>query len=92
MNDVNKPYLDKEFKELAEKVGLLTPAYHTDDGTRFYIDRRLQLFAKELVEQIRQQTAKECVSSMKRIYKEKGRMNIFLDEGIDRVEEHFGVE
>jgi len=48
MNDVNKPYLDKEFKELAEKVGLLTPAYHTDDGTRFYIDRMLQMYSLEL--------------------------------------------
>ena len=48
MTDVNKPYLDKEFKELAEKVGLLTPAYHTDDGTRFYIDRMLQMYSLEL--------------------------------------------
>ena len=65
MNDVNKPYLDKEFKELAEKVGLLAPAYHTGDGTRFYIDRRLQMFAKESVEQTRQQTAKESVKQIK---------------------------
>ena len=48
MNDVNKPYLDKEFKELAEKVGLLTPAYYADDGTRFYIDRMLQMYSLEL--------------------------------------------
>ena len=82
MNDVNKfrqlaeqdkPYLDKEFKELAEKVGLIAPAdfagdghYYTGNGTRFYIDRRLQMFAKELVEQTRQQTAKESVKQIKR--------------------------
>ena len=64
MNDVNKfrqlaeqdkPYLDKEFKELAEKVGLIAPAYHTGDchyytgtGTRFYIDRMLQMYSLEL--------------------------------------------
>ena len=48
MPDVNKPYLDKEFKELAEKVGLLAPAYHTGDGTRFYIDRMLQMYSLEL--------------------------------------------
>jgi hypothetical protein len=48
MKDPNKPYLDKEFRELAEKVGLLTPAYHTDNGTRFYIDRMLQEYSLEL--------------------------------------------
>jgi len=64
MNDVNKfrqlaeqdkPYLDKEFKELAEKVGLIAPAdfagdghYYTGDGTRFYIDRMLQMYSLEL--------------------------------------------
>jgi len=64
MNDVNKfrqlaeqdkPYLDKEFKELAEKVGLIAPAdfagdchYYTGNGTRFYIDRMLQMYSLEL--------------------------------------------
>jgi hypothetical protein len=40
--------LDKEFRELAEKVGLLKPEYHTADGTRFYIDRMLQQYSMEL--------------------------------------------
>jgi hypothetical protein len=50
MKDPNKPYLDKEFKELAEKVGLLNPnlEYHTADGTRFYIERMLQTYSIEL--------------------------------------------
>jgi len=64
MNDVNKfrqlaeqdkPYLDKEFKKLAEKVGLIAPAdfagdghYYTGNGTRFYIDRMLQMYSLEL--------------------------------------------
>jgi hypothetical protein len=88
MNDVNKPYLDKEFKELAEKVGLLTPAYHTDDGTRFYIDRRLQMFAKELAEQIRRQTAKECVRIVQP-YMSRWPEDAELTK---RIKEHFGVE
>jgi hypothetical protein len=54
MKDANKPYLDKEFRELAEKVGLLNPnlEYHTSDGTRFYIDRMLQEYSKLLVEKV----------------------------------------
>ena len=50
MKDPNKPYLDKEFRELAEKVGLLNPnlEYHTADGTRFYIDYMLQQYSIEL--------------------------------------------
>ena len=48
LTEQDKPYLDKEFKELAEKVGLIAPAYHTGDGTRFYIDRMLQMYSLEL--------------------------------------------
>ena len=50
MTDPKQSYLDNEFKVIAEKVGLLNPnlEYHTADGTRFYIDRLLQLYSVEL--------------------------------------------
>lgn len=52
MKDPNKPYLDKEFRKIAEEVGLLNPnlEYHTKDGTRFYIDYMLQQYSLKLKE------------------------------------------
>ena len=50
MNDTKKPYLDAEFKKLAEKVGLISPLlrHYTDDGTQFHIDYMLQQYSIEL--------------------------------------------
>ena len=62
----NKPYLEKEFKELAKQAGLFgieeetkdgvifhELQYHTKNGTRFYIDYMLQKYSELLEKKIR---------------------------------------